>query len=272
MFIVFAEEIILQQVIKAKRYVSLWIETSFKIPTMKIALLGYGKMGQEIAKAAPSFGAEIVAVIDNPGDWEIKNSEVDSANVAIEFSVPSAAPDNIRRCFQRNKPIVVGTTGWYDQFDDLAKQCREENQTLFYATNFSIGMQMLFALNKKLARWMSEQTAYEPHIEEIHHVKKLDAPSGTAITLAENLMENYTLKTSWVNHPTQKPQELAVLSQREGSVPGIHRVIYDSAIDTISLQHSAKSRQGFAFGALKAAEYCLSHHGVLTMDDLLNLS
>lgn len=238
---------------------------------MKIALLGYGKMGQEIAKASPDFGAEIVAVIDNSSDWEVKKSEVESADAAIDFSVPSAAPDNIRRCFQLNKPVVVGTTGWYDHFNDLAKQCREENQTLFYATNFSIGMQMLFALNKKLARWMSEQTSYEPRIEEIHHAKKLDAPSGTAITLAEHLIENHSIKTTWVKGPNQKPQELAVLSQREGTVPGIHRVIYDSAIDTISLQHEAKSRRGFAIGALKAAEYCLSHSGVLTMDDMLDL-
>lgn len=241
---------------------------------MKIALLGYGKMGKEIEKLIPTSGtdAEIVVVIDSLSDWNTKKEGLVSADVAIDFSVPSAAPDNIRRCFDLNKPIVVGTTGWYDRLEDLKKQCVEEHQTLFYATNFSIGMQMLFALNRKLARWMSVQTAYTPHIEEVHHIKKLDSPSGTAITLAEDLIRSHATEKTWVNCQTQNRSELAVLSQREGSVPGTHRVIYDSAIDVISLHHEAKSRQGFAFGALKAAEYCMTHHGVLTMNDMLDLS
>lgn len=238
---------------------------------MKIALIGYGKMGKEIEKIALDRGHEVVLKIDvtNPEDLTIANLQ--KADVAIEFTVPVSATANYKLCFEAGIPVVSGTTGWLGQFPQVKEMCKTLNGTFFYASNFSLGVNIFFALNKKLAELMADRSEYTVEMKEIHHTQKLDAPSGTAITLAEGILENIPEKKTWVNYSTAKADELGIVSEREGQVPGTHIINYDSEVDYIEITHCAKSRKGFAFGAVLAAEFSFGKKGILSMNDLLNL-
>lgn len=238
---------------------------------MKIALIGYGKMGKEIEIIALDRGHEIVLKIDitNPEDLTIANLK--KADVAIEFTTPASAPANYKLCFDAGIPVVSGTTGWLEKLTEVHEQCQTLNGTFFYASNYSLGVNIFFLLNKKLAGLMAEQKEYAVEMIEIHHTQKLDAPSGTAITLAEGIIENIPEKKSWVNHSTTDANELGIISEREGQVPGTHIIKYDSEVDYIEITHCAKNRKGLAFGAVLAAEYSFGKKGILTMNDLLNL-
>lgn len=240
---------------------------------MKIALIGYGKMGKEIEKIALDRGHEIVLKIDisNPEDLTIQNLQ--KADVAIEFTMPSSAINNYLLCFEAGVPVVSGTTGWLDRKAkaEVYKKCQNLNGTFFYASNFSLGVNIFFSLNRKLAALMANHSEYKVGITEIHHTQKLDAPSGTAITLAEGIMENIQEKTKWVNQEAENSDELEILSERIGEVPGTHIIKYDSEVDYIEITHSAKSRKGLAFGAVLAAEFSYNKKGILTMNYLLNI-
>jgi len=235
---------------------------------MNIALIGYGKMGHEIERIAVERGHSIVSTIDinNPEEFESENFR--SANVAIEFTSPKTAIGNYRKCFAANIPVVSGTTGWLMDLDKVKKAC-SKGQTFFYASNFSLGVNVFFALNKKLAEMMNNFPDYNACIKEIHHLQKLDAPSGTAITLAEDILERLERKKSWVKGTESSPGELGVISERTGQVPGFHEITYDSNVDTITISHNAKSRAGFALGAVIAAEFTAGKKGFLGMSDLL---
>lgn len=238
---------------------------------MKIALIGYGKMGREIEKIAIDRGHEIVLKIDitNPEDLTIRNLQ--KADVAIEFTIPSSAVANYQLCFEAGIPVVSGTTGWLENQHEVIEKCKNLNGTFFYASNFSLGVNIFFALNKKLAALMAFHDDYKIGITEIHHIHKLDAPSGTAITLAEGIMENIKSKTKWINQETEEKSELEILSERVGEVPGTHIIKYDSEVDYIEITHCTKSRKGLAFGAVLAAEFSKDKKGILNMNDLLNI-
>lgn len=236
---------------------------------MNIALIGYGKMGHEIEKIAISRGHGIVSIIDvnNPDDFG--SPAFKSADVAIEFSTPDSAIDNYRKCFAAQVPVVAGTTGWLEHMDEVKKACSEGGQTFFYASNYSLGVNIFFVLNKYLARIMNNYPDYDVKMEEIHHIHKLDAPSGTAITLAEGVIENISRKERWNLEVEEKQSDLAIHCIREGEVPGIHEIIYESEADIISIKHDAKSRKGFALGAVVAAEFTKGKKGFLGMNDML---
>lgn len=238
---------------------------------MKIALIGYGKMGKEIEKIAISRGHEICLKIDinNPNDLTISNLQ--KCDVAIEFTIPDSAVKNYKLCFEAGTPVVSGTTGWLDKKEEVYNACKELNGTFFYGSNFSVGVNLFFELNKKLADLMAPRSEYDVEMTEVHHTQKLDAPSGTAISLADDILEILPTKNSWVNDQTPAESEMNIKSEREGQVPGIHTVKFESDIDYIEITHSAKSRKGFAFGAVLAAEYCLDNKGILTMKDLLKI-
>ncbi len=246
---------------------------------MKIALIGYGKMGKEIESIALSKGHEIVLKIDKDTHAGFNKENLQKADVAIEFSTPHSVLDNIYTCFEANIPVVVGTTGWYEKFEEVKLKCKEKNQSLFYATNYSIGVNLFFHLNKKLAAMMKKYS-YEISMDEIHHTQKLDAPSGTAITLAEGIIQENPSKSNWINKiVTEKDSaidtnlqsnELIIRSYREDQVPGTHTVYYNSAVDRISISHVAHNRKGFAAGALSAAEWLIGKKGIYTMNDMLS--
>lgn len=239
---------------------------------MKIALLGYGKMGKAIETVAVERGHTIGVTIDDNDDWMAKIDECRHCDMAVDFSTPDTAVSNIMRCFDMGLPIVVGTTGWYAQLDSVVHDCQQRGQALFVASNFSIGMNMMFELNRRLAQLMNGYDEYDVAISETHHIHKLDAPSGTAITLANDMIEELDRKTRWelVKPNTDiENTDIPITSYREGEVPGIHEVVYDSPIDTITLRHSAKSRKGLAVGAVLAAEYLKGRKGYYTMQDLL---
>lgn len=238
---------------------------------MKIALIGYGKMGKEIEKIAISRGHQIKLITDvnNPEDLTVENLR--RCDVAIEFTIPRSAVNNYNICFEAGIPVVSGTTGWLEKKEDVIKKCSETNGTFFYASNFSLGVNLFFELNKKLAQLMASRSEYQVEMTEVHHIHKLDAPSGTAITLAEDIIEALPSKTSWVNDKIPAAGELNIKSERQGEVPGIHTIKYESEVDFIEITHSSKNRKGLAFGAVLAAEYCLGKTGILTMKDLLNI-
>lgn len=237
---------------------------------MKIALIGYGKMGKTIEQIALSRGHKIVSIIDvnNPEDFE--SDAFRSADVAIEFTTPATAFDNYMKCFAANIPVVSGTTGWTARLGEIKDICEKEGKTFFYASNFSIGVNIFFALNKYLAKIMNNFPSYDVRMTEVHHIHKLDAPSGTAITLAEGILENIDRKDRWTLETTEKPTDLPIHAIREGEVPGIHEIIYESDVDTISIKHDAKSRAGFALGAVVAAEFTAGKKGFLGMGDLFH--
>lgn len=228
-------------------------------------------MGKEIEKIALDRGHEIVLKIDisNPEDLTIANLQ--KADAAIEFTVPGSAAANYKLCFEAGIPVVSGTTGWLEQLPRVHQLCQTMNGTFFYASNFSLGVNIFFALNKKLAELMASRSEYKVEMKEIHHTQKLDAPSGTAITLAEGILEMIPEKKSWVNHQTPETSELGIVSEREGQFPGTHIINYDSEVDYIEITHCAKSRKGFALGAVLAAEFSFGKKGILTMNDLLNI-
>lgn len=236
---------------------------------MKIALIGYGKMGRTIERIALSRGHEIVSIIDKDNQEDFNSDAFKSADVAIEFSMPSSAMENYRKAFAAHVPVVAGTTGWLDQMPEIKEACANDGQTFFYASNFSIGVNIFFALNKYLARIMNNYPAYNVRMEETHHIHKLDSPSGTAITLAEGILDNIDRKSKWVEDAAPKAGELEITAFRRDEVPGIHTIIYESDVDTISITHDAKSREGFALGAVVAAEFINGKKGFLTMEDLM---
>ncbi|MFN0033044.1 MAG: 4-hydroxy-tetrahydrodipicolinate reductase [Flavobacteriales bacterium] len=235
---------------------------------LRIAISGYGKMGREIEKVLDARGHEIVhrANAKQPLDA----AHIQSADLVIEFSRPDVVVANIQSCIDARCPIVVGTTGWYDHLAEVKQRCEHSGSALLYATNFSIGVNVMFHINKTLAHVMNNVKGYEPGILEVHHTQKLDQPSGTAITLAEGIIENYTSKTQWVNKLAEQDDELGIISQREADVPGTHVVNYSSAADDLSIVHRANNRSGFALGAVLAAEWLHGKQGVFTMQDFLN--
>lgn len=232
---------------------------------MKIALLGYGKMGKVIEKIALERGHEIV--LRKSGEDTFDGLEL--ADVAIDFSIPDAAVGNISTCLNNNIPVISGTTGWLDSYDQMAALCQEKNGAFIYGSNFSLGVNIFFQLNDYLAKMMSNIREYKVSMEEVHHTQKLDAPSGTAITLAKGVIENSDY-SSWALE-NAKNDEILIDAKRIENVPGTHSVFYDSAVDTIEIKHTAHSRDGFALGAVVAAEWILGKKGVYTMKDVLNL-
>ena len=248
---------------------------------MKIALIGYGKMGKEIERIALSRGHEVVCIIDINNQEDFQSENFHSADVAIEFTNPDAAYGNCLRAMREGVKLVSGSTGWMTEHgEEMKRLCTEEGRTLFWSSNFSLGVAIFSAINKYLAKIMNQFPGYDVSMTETHHVHKLDAPSGTAITLAEGILENLDRKTHWVKGTLQAPDgtitgstacapdELSVSSIREGEVPGIHSIRYDSEADSITLTHDAKNRSGFALGAVLAAEYTARHTGFLGMSDL----
>ena len=232
---------------------------------MKIALLGYGRMGKSIEAIALKRNHSIsLKVVDANSDYNFSN-----ADVAIDFSVPSVAVSNIKKALDAGVPVISGTTGWLDQYDEIIDYCNSKNGTFLYASNFSLGVNLFFEINKRLSELMSEFPEYATEIEEIHHTQKLDAPSGTAITLAEQIIEN----TSYTNWTLDKasPKEIYIEAKRVDDVPGTHEIAYTSEIDTISIKHTAHSRQGFAMGAVIAAEWIKDKKGIFSMKDVLNI-
>ena len=236
---------------------------------MKIALIGYGKMGKTIERIALERGHEIVSVIDLDNTVDFDSEGFKSADVAIEFTAPQVALSNYRRAFASGVAVVSGTTGWTDQLPELKKEIEANGNTLFWTSNFSLGVNIFMAVNKYLAGIMNEFPNYNVEMTEIHHTQKLDAPSGTAITLAEEIIEKLDRKNKWVKEIEKNSTELAIKSIREGQVPGIHTVHYESSVDSITITHDAKSREGFALGAVVAAEYTCGKKGLLGMKDML---
>jgi len=237
---------------------------------MNIALIGYGKMGKEIEQIAISRGHTIVLKVDISNANSYSIDELRKADVAVEFSTPEAVINNIYKCFDANVPAIVGTTGWLDQLEAIKKNCSDKNQTLFYTSNYSIGVNLFFKVNEYLAKLMNTNPDYRVSMEEIHHVHKIDAPSGTAISLANQIIENSTQKQKWVNAISDDKNELEIISKRIDEVPGTHTVTYSSAVDEISITHIAHNRKGFALGAVIAAEWVKDKKGIFGMNDLLN--
>lgn len=235
---------------------------------MKIALIGYGKMGKTIEQIALDRGHQIVSIIDINNSDDFSSDAFKSADVAIEFTIPATAFSNYMKSFAAGVPVVSGTTGWLDRIGEVKEMCEKEGKTFFYASNFSIGVNIFFAMNKYLAQIMNNFPTYDVRMTETHHIHKLDAPSGTAITLAEGILENIDRKERWTLETAQQPADLPIHAIREGEVPGIHEVFYESDVDTISIKHDAKSRAGFALGAVVAAEFTAGKKGFLGMNDL----
>ncbi len=233
---------------------------------MKIALLGYGRMGKAIEKIAENRGHQIVARWDENS----QNDPLAEADVAINFSVPSAAVSNIQAAFGHQVPVVCGTTGWLDAYETITQQAQAENCGFLYASNFSVGVNLFFALNQHLAKLMAPYPEYQASLEEIHHVHKLDAPSGTAITLAEGILKNDPRYSEW-SLTAQQEHQLPIEALREPDVPGTHTVSYQSPIDTLEIRHEAHSREGFALGAVIAAEWLAGKSGIFSMNDVLNI-
>ena len=232
---------------------------------MKIALLGYGKMGKTIEQIALSRGHEITLKVDK----DTENYSLDHIDVAIDFSTPDAAVANISNCINHNIPVISGTTGWLEQYDEVLALCKEKDGSFLYASNFSLGVNIFFELNRTLAKLMANRPEYNISMEEIHHTQKLDAPSGTAITLAEDIIKNSKYGTWTLD--AAKSKELHINSKRIDSVPGTHDVTYTSAVDTIEIRHTAHNREGFALGAVIAAEWIAEKKGVFSMKDVLNI-
>jgi 4-hydroxy-tetrahydrodipicolinate reductase len=237
---------------------------------MKIALLGYGKMGKEIEKIALERNHEISLIVDINNPQDLTTENLIKADAAIDFSVPSTACINITACFDANIPVVSGTTGWLDNFDSIIDTCRKSGKTFFYASNYSIGVNIFFEINKKLAQLMNKFTEYDVNVQEVHHIHKIDAPSGTALSIAQDIMKNLERKKSWQLNKADNVSVLQIDAIREGEVPGIHIVTYNSPVDYLEIKHSAKSRKGFALGAVLAAEFIRNKTGYYTMSDLMH--
>lgn len=237
---------------------------------MKIALIGYGKMGKAIEEIALQKGYGIGLTITSQNLEELTKNNLQKADVAIEFSNPENAVNNILQCFDAGIPVVSGTTGWLEHFETVKQVCNEKNGSFLYASNFSIGVNIFFEVNKKLAELMSSQ-AYSVTVEETHHTQKKDAPSGTAITIAEQLLKELSHKKNWVNYKTEKDEELSIISNRIDPAAGTHAVKYSSPIDDIEIIHTAHNRKGFASGAVLAAEFVKDRKGIFSMKDVLGI-
>jgi len=238
---------------------------------MEIALIGYGKMGKEIEKIAISRGHSVVLAIDIDNQHDLTIENLSKADVAIEFTIPASAIGNYRICFQSGVPVISGTTGWLDKKQLVEKECLKNNGCFFYASNFSLGVNLFFELNKTLARMMKPFPQYDITMTEIHHTQKLDAPSGTAITLAEGIIAENGCKKSWTIDAPLNNEELHITSVRKDPNPGLHSVKYESEVDFIEITHNTLNRKGLALGAVLAAEFCYGKKGIFSMSDLLKL-
>ena len=238
---------------------------------MKIALIGYGKMGKAIEEIAVSKGHEIVLKIDANNTSDFTKENIQKANVAIEFTGPDTAFENISKCIQWGVPVISGSTGWLDHFEKAKKLCEEKKGCLLYASNFSIGVNLFFEINKQVAALMEPYDNYNVSMTEIHHTEKKDAPSGTAISLAEQILAQIGRKKKWVNETSSEASDLIIRSERIDPAPGTHTVSYDSPIDSIEITHTAHTRKGFASGAVLAAEFANQKMGIFTMKDVLGL-
>lgn len=238
---------------------------------LSIALIGYGKMGKAIEAIAVERGHSVVLKISSQNKEELNTANLQQCDVAIEFTNPHSAVENIRACLNAGVPVVCGSTGWLSEWNAVKTYCAEKNGTLLYASNFSIGVNIFFEVNKKLAALMAPHKEYSVEVEEIHHTAKKDTPSGTAITIAEQIIENYPGKNKWVSDAISKEDELNIISRRIDPAPGTHHVRYTSAIDDIEIIHTAHNRQGFAGGAVLAAEFISDKKGIYSMRDVLGL-
>ena len=238
---------------------------------MKIALIGYGKMGKAIEEIAIAKGHEIVLKIDAATTSSFTKENLEKAHVAIEFTGPHTAFENITKCIEWGVPVISGSTGWLDQFEKAKILCEEKKGCLIYASNFSIGVNLFFEINKQLAALMEPYENYDVSMSETHHTEKKDAPSGTAISLAEQILAKIRRKNRWVNEPSSEARDLIIRSERIDPAPGTHSVTYDSAIDSIEITHTAHTRKGFALGAVLAAEFANQKIGIFTMKDVLGL-
>ena len=238
---------------------------------MKIALIGYGKMGKAIESIALNKGHEIVLKIDIQNNNDFTEAALQKADVAIEFTGPLSAYENIKKCIAWGVPVVSGSTGWLDKWNEVKDLCEVNNGTLIYSSNYSIGVNLFFELNKQLAQLMQPYNSYDVSMTEVHHTEKKDAPSGTAISLAEQILTNLGRKNKWVNAPSENSNELVIQSERIDPAPGTHMVKYSSEIDDIEIIHTAHTRIGFASGAVLAAEFAFEKKGIFTMKDVLGL-
>lgn len=237
---------------------------------MKIAIIGYGKMGKEIARIAASRNHEIALIIDEDNAAELNSENLENIDVAIEFSSPESAKQNIISCIKKNTPIVSGTTGWLSAWDEVVELCKQYEGGLFYASNYAVGVNILFAINEKLASIMDNFPQFEVSMEETHHIHKLDAPSGTAITLAEEITSKIDRKTAWTLEDPGA-SEIGITVKREGEAKGFHSVSYESSQESITISHNSKTREGLATGAVLAAEFLAGKTGVFGMKDMLKL-
>ena len=238
---------------------------------MKIVLIGYGKMGQAIEQIASQKGHEIVLKIDLSNIAEFTKDNLAKADIAIEFTSPYTAFENVKKCLEYGIPVVCGSTGWLDRWNEIETLCTQQNGTLLYASNFSIGVNLFFELNTYLAKLMNKYNDYNISLTEIHHTQKKDAPSGTAITLAKQIITNNAAKNSWINEPTNNNQALEIISERIDPAPGTHTIKYSSIIDDIEITHTAHNRIGFASGAVLAAAFIANKKGIFTMKDVLGI-
>ena len=238
---------------------------------MKIALIGYGKMGKEIEKIALERGHTVPLIIDINNQNDLSVSNLKDIDAVIEFSIPDSAYKNYLCCFDANVPVVSGTTGWLDKYSEIVEICNSKKKGFFYASNYSLGVNLFFALNKRLAQLMNPFPEYDVVLEEIHHTQKLDAPSGTAITLADDIVSSIDRKKTWCLNDFKSTDDLQIVAKRLGKVPGTHTISYDSDVDSIEISHVAKSRKGFALGAVLAAEFIKGKTGVYGMNDLLGI-
>lgn len=236
---------------------------------MKIALIGYGKMGQEIERVLLERGHIIPLIIDIENTTDLNAQNLKGIDVAIEFSAPQAAFGNIKTCLEASTPVVCGTTAWIDRYDEAVKICNEHHGAFFYASNYSIGVNIFFKINRELARLMNRFSEYDVTIEEVHHLQKADAPSGTAITLAGGILAELDRKEKWVLGTTTDSNNLEINAIRRSIAPGTHTVTYESPVDTLCVEHTIKSRSGLATGAVLAAEFLCGKTGIFTMDDLM---
>ncbi|MEN9570513.1 MAG: 4-hydroxy-tetrahydrodipicolinate reductase [Bacteroidota bacterium] len=238
---------------------------------MKIAMIGYGKMGKAIEAIALEKGHHVPLIIDINNQASLTAANLQQVDAAIEFTGPHSAKDNILQCLQAGVPVVSGSTGWLNQWDEVKQFCEQVNGTLLYASNFSVGVNIFFEVNRQLALLMDKQPDYEVTMEEIHHTEKKDAPSGTAITLAEQIIASLGRKKSWINQTAANAEQIAIISERIDPAPGTHKIKYASAIDDIEIIHTAHNRKGFASGAVLAAEFINQKKGIYSMKDVLGL-
>jgi 4-hydroxy-tetrahydrodipicolinate reductase len=242
-----------------------------KFQFMKIALIGYGKMGHMIEEIAIQRGHEVVLKIDVNNPQDLNKETISKADVAIEFTNPESAFQNVMKVLEFGVPVVSGSTGWNNKLDEAKNYCKQNNGSFLHASNFSVGVNIFFEVNKLLAKMMSSQPEYDVTMREIHHTAKKDAPSGTAVTLAEQVLSNLLRKKKWVNQPAETREQLSIISERIDPAPGTHYVKYSSEVDDIEIIHTAHSRKGFALGAVLAAEFITDKKGIFSMQDVLNL-